>query len=212
MKIRTESQLLSMLDDEFAWRRKELTALWSDVQSAPEISRQARLRAGVALLYAHWEGFIKAAGDFFVTFVAVRKLNHDQLGTGFLSLALRKRLKAFSDTSSVPQHIAFLSFLRTEMTSRARLPQIGAIKAESNLNSRRLKDIVLTLGLDYSAYELKENLIDAQLLKWRNTIAHGKALHPSMDDFNILYGEVTTLLRIFKDQVENAVILQTYRK
>jgi len=212
MKIRTEDDLLAKLDDEFAWRRKELSAIWSDVQIAPEKSRQARLRAGVALLYAHWEGFIKTTADLFVQFVAVRKLNYDQLATGLLSLALHQRLKELSGASSVTQHIAFVSFVQKDMSSRARLPQRGAIKTGSNLNSKRLKDIILTLGLDYSAYELKENLIDSQLLKWRNTIAHGKVLYPSQDDFNRLYGEVTVLLRIFKDQVVNAVILKTYRK
>lgn len=212
MKARTEDEILARLDDEFAWRRKELTVIWSDVQSAPDKSLEPRLRAGIALLYAHWEGFITAAGDLFVQFVAVRRLNHDELNTGLLSLALRQRLKEFSESSSVATHIDFVSFVQQGMASRARLPQIDVISTGANLNSGRLRDIVLTLGLDYSAYELKENIIDRQLLDWRNTIAHGKSLRPTQEDFNHLYHEVTTLLRLFKDQMVNAIALKTYRR
>jgi hypothetical protein len=212
MTVRTQDDLLTKLDDEFAWRQKELTSIWGDVQTAPDKAREARLRAGVALLYAHWEGFVKAAGDLFVQFVAIRKLRHDQLNSGLLSLALRQRLREFAQSSAVERHIEFLNFLENDMGSRARLPLINVIKTGANLNSERFREIVLTLGLDYSAYELKENLIDRQLLDWRNSIAHGKALCPSKDDFDTLYGEVKGLLRLFKDQMENAVVLQTYKR
>lgn len=66
--------------------------------------------------------------------------------------------------------------------------------------------------LDYAPFELKENLIDQQLLDWRNKIAHGRSLFPSEDDFKVLYDEVSLLLRNFKDQLENAVALKTYLK
>ena len=59
---------------------------------------------------------------------------------------------------------------------------------------------------------MKENLIDKQLLDWRNKIAHGKSLFPSESDFKVLYDEMSLLLRNFKDQLANAVVLKTYLK
>jgi hypothetical protein len=212
MKGLTPSQFLDQLDDEFAWRRKELTTLRSDVRSGPPTARSARLRGAVAMLYAHWEGFVKASSDAYVEFVARRRLRHTELSDGFLSLALRSRLKSFAAVNDIESHVAFVRFLLTDLPSRARIPKLGVIRTGSNLNSRRLKAIVRTLGLDYTPFELKENLLDAELLGRRNQIAHGKAICPSGADFELLYQQMTSLLREFKDQLAHAVVSRSYRR
>ncbi len=213
MKIQTEEDLQAGLDKEFGWRRIELTAIKFDIQSAKADNvRSVKIRAGVALLYAHWEGFVKAAAEMFIEFVSVRRLSYAELAPGLLSLAMRQQLMEFGERKSIVGHIDFISFLQKDMGLRAKIPTIGVIKTGSNLNSERMRDIVLTLGLDYSAYELKANLIDKSLLDWRNTIAHGKELCPTMADFEVLYVEITKLLGLFKDQLENAVALKEYRR
>jgi hypothetical protein len=194
MKARTETEVLELLDDEFAWRRKELSAIWADVTSAATGSHPALLRAGTALLYAHWEGFVKAASEAYVEFVARRRLPYRELCPGLLALALRNGLTALTITDDATAHVVFVEFVLGDLGSHARLPKLGVIKTGSNLNSRRLKTIVLTLGLDYSAFELKENLIDNQLLDWRNKIAHGRFLCPTAADFGLLYHETSALL------------------
>ena len=212
MKARTDVEVLTLLDEEFAWRRKELSAIWSDVSTGAPKAQPARLRAGTALLYAHWEGFIKAASEGYLEFVARRRLQCRQLCPGLLALALRTRLADFANTEDASAHIAFVEFVLGDLDSHARLPKLSVIKTGNNLNSQRLKTIVLTLGLDYTPFELKENLIDKQLLDWRNKIAHGKSLFPSESDFKVLYDEMSLLLRNFKDQLANAVVLKTYLK
>jgi len=211
MKVRTESDLLSRLDDEFAWRRKELTVVWSDVQTSSHPAKNARVRAGVALLYAHWEGFIKNSAELLIRFVSIRRLRHCDLAPGLLALAIARELSDLVLASSAEQRLGFVNFIRSEQESRAKLPSSGAVKTGANLNSSRLRDIVLTLGLDYSPYELKANMIDSQLLAWRNSIAHGRETCPTEVDFQTLYEEITALLRTFKDQIQNAVILKQYR-
>lgn len=210
MKARTEAEVLELLDEEFAWRRKELSEVSADVSSAARNSRPARVRAGTTLLYAHWEGFVKAASEAYVEFVACRRLQYKQLCPGFLALALRTRLRAFASTDDVSAHVAFVEFILGDLGSHARLPKLGAIKTGANLNSQRLKAIILTLGLDYSPFELKEKLIDGQLLDWRNRIAHGKLMCPTLTDFELLYRETSDMLRNFKDQISNAVARRTY--
>ena len=146
MKARTETEVLEFLDEEFAWRRKELSEVCADVSSA---ASNARVRAGTTLLYAHWEGFVKAASEAYVEFVARRRFQYKQLCPGFLALALRTRLNAFARTDDVSAHVAFVDFILGDLGSHARLPKLGAIKTGANLNSQRLKAIILTLGLDY---------------------------------------------------------------
>jgi hypothetical protein len=211
MKANTEAEIQELLDEEFAWRRKELSTIRADLKTSIGASRNALLRAGVALLYAHWEGFVKVSSEAYLHYVRRRRLKYKELCPGFLALALRNRLKDLSAVDEASTHIGFVTFLVGDLESNAQLPKLGVIKAGSNLNSERLKTIVLTLGLDYSDFELKEKLIDKQLLDVRNSIAHGKEHCPSPEDFEILYQEITALLRNFKDQISNAVTLRTYR-
>jgi len=62
VKIRTTEQLVDGVSTEISWRRKELTDLKSLVQKMAGVrSREDTItRAAFALLYAHWEGFVKA--------------------------------------------------------------------------------------------------------------------------------------------------------
>lgn len=212
MKVRTETEMQEFLDEEFAWRRKELSAVWADLKLATGLSRNALLRAGTALLYAHWEGFVKVSSEAYVEYVARRRLRYKELSPGFLALALRNKLNVLTATDDISAHIAFVDFVSTGLQGHALLPKLGAISTGGNLNSKRLKRIVLSLGLDYSSFELKQNLIDNQLLHWRNTIAHGRLFCPKMEDYGLLYEETAILLRNFKDQISNAITLAAYRR
>ena len=199
MKAKSIVEVLSELDEEFAWRRKELTVVWGDVKSAKYEVKPAHMRAATAMLYAHWEGFVRAASETYVSFVSSKRLRHTQLCDGFFALALRAKLNELASQNDVAAHINFANFLRNGLDSRAKISQLRAIQTGANLSSRRLKSIILTLGLDYSPFELKENMIDAQLLNWRNTIAHGKWSCPKEEDLALLYQEIPSLLRNFND-------------
>ena len=212
MKVRSSAEVLDILDEEFAWRRKELTTIWSDVKSSKPKVRSSRTRAAVALLYAHWEGFVKSSSEIYLNYVAGKRLKYSDLNQGFLSLCLRSKLQEFATANEVSGHINFLNFLSFEMNSRVKIRTSSTIKTGFNLSSRRLKGIILNFGLDYSLFELKEHLIDEQLLNWRNTIAHGKWICPREDEFDHLYRETTTLLRNFKDQLSNAILLDRHLK
>lgn len=56
MKIKDLATLEEKIDNEMAWRKKELTSLKVDVESSKtkEKSEQSRaIRSGIAMLYAH---------------------------------------------------------------------------------------------------------------------------------------------------------------
>ncbi len=73
MNIRTVDQLNEFLSGEIIWRKKELTALRSLVESAKSSTdkQNALIRSGMTVLYAHWEGFVKAAASAYLEFVAM---------------------------------------------------------------------------------------------------------------------------------------------
>ncbi len=217
MSIRTLEELDDQLHKDLAWRKKEITALSNLVKSAKNTKEQsALLRAGVALLYAHWEGFIKTAAEKYLLFVSDyasrHRLTYNDLASGFVAVCLHNKLKTFEETSKSTTHTELVHFFRNKMTERATIPVEGVVKVAGwNLNSEALKDIICTLGLDYTPYELKENLIDERLLGQRNNIAHGEWLSIRLPDFDELHDAVLLMIQIFKDQISNSATLAAYR-
>ena len=93
-KIRNADHLYDKLDQDFAWRRKELTFLNKNIKNAKAHNLQTNLRCGVVLLYAHWEGFIKNAAEnylkFVATTVAAKGITYNELDNCFIALAFKK--------------------------------------------------------------------------------------------------------------------------
>ena len=191
---------------------KELMTLRSNIKASSALAKPMLIRCATALLYAHWEGCIKNVAEAYLYYVSVRKLRHSELSKAFIALSIRSKLLALETNALSEKHQSIVEFLLAELGNAARIPVQGIIKTKSNLNSLLFKEIVCTLGLDYSNYELKEQLIDTQLLSWRNSIAHGQGLYPNEAEFDILYREVLEMIRNFKDQVSNAAALKLYRR
>ncbi len=212
MKIRTTEQLLEKIDTDFAWRRKELSVIFGNAKSTKEPLQSTALRVGIALLYAHWEGFIKYASEMYLEFVASQKLRYCDLNHSFIALAFRKELIECEETNKSTIHNKTVKFLLESMEERAQIPCQGVIKTKSNLNSEILKEITATIDLDFTPYELKCNLIDAELLKYRNEVAHGQYVNVNLSDFETLYNEVTGMLNLFKNQIQNAAITKSFLK
>jgi hypothetical protein len=70
MKIKTIEELQQKLDEDFGWRRKELTYIYTNVKSSAPLLLKTNTRIGVVMLYAHWEGFIKNGAEAYLIYVA----------------------------------------------------------------------------------------------------------------------------------------------
>ena len=169
------------------------------------------VRGGVTVLYAHWEGFVKAAAVCYLEYVARQHLVYRELTVPFRALAAKAKLDAAAQSNKPQIFIAATKFILNQQDERSSIPWQNAINTRSNLNSSVLKEIVVLLGLDYSPYVTKEKLIDQTLLRFRNNIAHGKGLSLTHEQFEELYREIVTLMDIFRAQVENATVMQAFR-
>src|SRR5204862_533449 len=128
------------------------------------------IRASIALLYAHWEGFIKRAALVYLEFVKWQRLKNDELAINFLALSARSKFRLAAHSEKMSGHLEVTNFFLKEMSSRSDIPV--SIGTKSNLSSTVLREIVLTLGLDYSNFSTKSTLIDEKLVERRNTVAH----------------------------------------
>lgn len=213
MKIRTAEQLSDKLAEDLAWRKKELAAIKSLVESKTFSPQQHRVlvRSAVCILYAHWEGFIKLAANTYLDYVNNKRLTYQELSSNFLALAMKEKLKEAKETNKPSLYIPVCDFFRDELNQRCSLPK-DAISTASNLSSEVLEEISLLLGLDFSLYRTKKKLIDEKLLKTRNEIAHGGYLEAfDEDEYVELHPEVIGMLDMFRTQIENAVIQESFR-
>jgi len=213
MSIRTAEQLSDKLATDLAWRKKELSEMKSliEAKNVSDQRHKALVRSGVCILYSHWEGFVKLAGNSYLEYVISKKLTYQELSSNFLALAMKEKLKEAKETHKPSLYIPVCEFFLSELNQRCLLPK-DVISTASNLSSEILKEITYILGIDFSIYSTKSVLIDTKLLKTRNEIAHGNYSVFDRDEYLELHREVIGMLDIFRTEIENAAILEKFRQ
>ncbi len=212
MKIRTLEHLNQRLTDDLIWRKKEISDLKSliDTKSFSTSKHNAVLRSGVTLLYAHWEGYIKTAATSYLEFVARQQLTYDELAINFVAIAMKFKLNEARETNKATVFTEVANFMLTQTSQKISIPHEDVVLTASNLSSSILREIACLLGLDYSFYETKEVIINEQLLKRRNGIAHGEYLSLDRKEYQQLHDEILGMMESFRTQIENNAIQKLY--
>lgn len=221
-KFPTALALESYLSTELTWRRKELSELKRLIKpkSLSPDTESMLLRSGLAILYSHWEGFVKDAATAYIRYVANQGLKYDQLSPSFMAIALYTKLKNIGNSGPNQQHREFMEFMLNKLGDRSNIKWDVIIDTESNLSSKVFKKIVEVLGLPYLyQYETKQNMLDEKLLANRNKAAHGEKLYNIdilgfLDLYKIVVGDKENLglLDTFKDQIITAIAINNHMK
>lgn len=210
-KIRTLTHLQEELDAEMGWRIKEIAA-FNLATKTNGINQKVFLRAGVALVYAHWEGFIKAASEAYLNFVNNQNHVYRDLKSCFAVFGLKGKLTMLTESRQAKPNIEAFEFVLGELDRPARMSMASAIDTESNLTSSVFVNIATSLDIATTTYETKFNLIDESLVKRRNKVAHGEYLDLDADDFRTLADNVVQMMRNYKTDLQNAASMETYRR
>ena len=211
MRIRSLTQLTEYLEEELAWRKRELTTLRFMLRALREHERHLLLRAALCVLYAHWEGFIRAAATGYLSYVATRGLRFCDLTPNFVALGLRSEISQAGQSNRPSVHTALTTRLMLGLSEPASIDWESSVETRSNLGSENLNEILCLLGLDNESYRSKQPLLDKKLLEKRNLIAHGRQTEIELDDYFGLHDEIVQLVEKFRTDVENAAALENYR-
>lgn len=221
---RTIEMFSDNLDNELGWRRQELLILKNKIPSNENIEQHALLRANYAMLYAHWEGFIKSVAESYINYVSLRKLTIVELKACFVARIIRSK---GNNEKKIYQEIIKIKFILEEMNNRVHLSD-AKISTKFNLNFEILEDILAEIGLDvediqpiidYKATS-KNNQINIKkieteinsLVKIRNDVAHGKKLvEMTYDDFIGKWEIVILFMQNIKEKLYQAAAQEKYR-
>ena len=214
MKVRTKDELLRKVDSDRVWRIREISSLRSECLAShrSDYAQQALRRSFIPIAYAHWEGFVKKAAHYYLEFVVMQNLSLGQLNYPFLSLYLCQR---FSTNLQRQNHFRLADACQLMVEDpdlRGRIRYKDIISTKSNLDSKTLRDICSTLALPFSRFETKTMFLDAGLVGKRNNIAHGELQEVDEGEMETIKTEVVGLIDIFKNEVENAATLETFKR
>jgi hypothetical protein len=210
MKLRSTNDIQDHLDGEIGWRLREIDQLKKLVREGTSLAQNALIRAGVPLVYAHWEGFVKSSAEAFLNFVVHQRKRYRELNECFSLHGLAGRLEILDQSKKHHRRLEALRFIALGMEQEAHFAWQDKINTKANLNSEVFESIAAAIGLDTARYVARYALMDEQLLKSRNQIAHGERLTVSGPAFCNLADETITLIRWFKTDLENAVALKGY--
>lgn len=216
MKINDLNDLNDKLDSEISWRKKELSFIKENIHLTEGFKKETMLRAGIPLLYAHWEGFIKNAATFYLCYVSGLKIKYSELTNNFLAISLKNKIdQNLIKPNKNSLHTEIINIILESMNSESSIPYKDKIDTKQNLNSQAFKEIMSVLNFDINSYELNFNLLDSKLLNMRNQIAHGhilKAISLDESTYFEIYKKIIDMMEKFKEQIYTNSIKEHYKK
>ena len=210
MNVGNIVDLEDALDKEWSWRKQEMMFIKLSVQGNPIM-----LRAGIALLCAHFEGFLKNGSMLYIKYVSKQKILYTNLIESFSVFALKGKFKECHDSEKVSvyskllkNHLNLLN--KTFKVKNDELNQF--IKIHSNPSTKIIKEILLTLGIETDIFDTKANYIDCGLLANRHRVVHGERIQIDWEEFVETFDIIISLIEEYKRVLITAAEQKSYLK
>lgn len=211
MKLRTAQEALDAIDGELARRIKEIGNLRSAVDESRKSFETNVARSSFLLVYAHWEGGVKNCAMYYLDYVARQRHSYEELKTNFVTIACANAIQDAASSGKLYQYAQVVDFLIYNKEERFQRSKLFEIRTESNLSSVVMDSICFNVGIQLGDdFELSRNFIDRNLLKTRNSIAHGSLEPVDKQYLSEAAERVLSLLGAFKNELQNAIVQKAY--
>lgn len=208
-KILTIDDLVNSIDNDLAWRKKEIHYIKTLIPKEKSVKQSSYLRLAVPLLYAHWEGFAKSSTEAYLKYVSLKNLRHTDLRPQFIALSLSKLL-GLSEIKNLEGKTTIVNALLLKLNDRAQIPTKEIIQTKSNLRYDVFREIIFTLSLSEERFCIYKSFID-DLVDTRNHIAHGNYLKVEYKECISMCDDLTTLLEMLKNEILNSAVLELFK-
>jgi hypothetical protein len=211
-QLRTADEFSAAITSDLTWRIREISDLRAAIRRIDASLRPSVLRAGVPLIYAHWEGHVIVVARAYVDFLAIRRPEYSTIRPSFRLNEFFNDFKTLGQTRlNYRQQIDLISKIVDSGSTQMRRIDGEVVSSLSNLNSGVLKDICEYLSVDTGNFKDDYDFIDKILLHRRNNIAHGQFMNIDEAALLEMSDRVIKLMRSFNNLVENDVVLGAYR-
>lgn len=214
IKIKDVEKLEEILIGDLAWRKKEMLSLKLLIEkdSANEF---ILIRAGMALLCAHFEGFIKKASNCYIGYVAEQKYKYKELKSSFAAIKMDKEFVSCSKSDKNSVHSRLLN--KYNLIAENRFEEKydldkPYISTHSNPKVDELREIMSILGIDADIFVTKEKYIDSSLLANRHKVVHGDKTEFNREDFFSTFNIIMQLIEDYEKLIIKSVEEQKYLK
>lgn len=210
--------LEDMLAREISWRKKEIVAFRSAADRSSS-SKGYYCRAGSVMLCAHWEGFLKAAVQFYVDHVFSQSLQLDELVPPFVAIYFYKEVMgagAAKFPGTEERHIKLARKILASASASCNRPG-WKVDTEGNPSSLVTCNILASvgldrlMGLDESGWMIQKVFIDSQLLKDRHRVAHGERYPIRGEDFRERSNRIIAMCESLLKLIVDAANSRSYR-
>jgi hypothetical protein len=214
LKIRTIEELEDKLESDLSWRKKEILSLKLLIDS-DEINKKILLRSGIALLCAHFEGFIKNSSNYYIIYVSNLKIKSNYIINTLVAIKIKNSIKSCSETDKHSIHGEMLNLIEKIKEKSFFIKYTEdkpIISTNSNPTSEVLKEILKTIGINSEIFDIKKQYIDHSLLMNRHKVVHGERHDLDYEDFISTFNIVLELLDSYKELIIHAAESELFLK
>lgn len=218
MPAESVEELQARLDRELAWRKKEISGLRISAARS-DADRRYLYRAGLVLLCAHWEGFLRRAVELYVMHVFSQGLRIGELVPVFVANAFYSDVRKAGEANfpgSEECHIKLAKRIQLGTTEVCTVPT-WEVKTEANPGSEILVKLLSSVGIntrlgyDEASWGTMRVFIDEQVVRDRHRVAHGDGFPVNRDEFLERAERMTKLLERLSSAVLGAAEARSYR-
>ena len=219
MKVKSKDSFIDLLHEDSAWRKHELSVMRSQVDSAKGKAKHSMIRAAIVILYSHWEGHIKKAGNLYISYLNFLGLKYDDMSDNNLIVGIFSKFNGENKETSYSAYKKYTDFISGKNhNGKFSVNSDNVIKTKCNLKLDVLCEILAVIGINDTYFIANKIFIDEQLLKYRNSIAHGEDTRwndetkVDEESYKILHEKIVELISAFDTDIANHVALEKFKK
>jgi hypothetical protein len=126
------------------------------------------------LCYAHWEGFFNQCAEYFISFMVENNVKVRNVTWSLMPGILATDLQKLRDRNhSAKARVEFSDTLGAKIDCDFKDFDVKEIKAQSNLDFKRLNHVFDMLGCNIDRFQRHRLWIDRELCQIRHETAHG---------------------------------------
>lgn len=207
-KYVTSEEAVDAVSNDLAWRRKELNLFNRQLSNSSGFLKQTLVRAGISLIYSHWEGFVKKSCEIYLEHVSHQYVQLKDLKYSFIAIAVNPQLES-GGAKSISKKNEAIEYIIDNFEKYNALPYRKVINTKSNLTYDVFVNICLLLSIDTNRFSKKESLIN-DLVSDRNCVAHGECHSIKETQYDSYFGDINQLMDELNTELSNSIVMKCY--